>query len=66
VPQLVLYLRGVGSTGMLAQRLVEGAVGLGVDDNIRSGYMRRTMRPGMRSSSSDSPGVPSRREASLA
>jgi uncharacterized protein (DUF2235 family) len=30
VPQLVLYLRGVGSTGMLAQRLVEGAVGLGV------------------------------------
>jgi uncharacterized protein (DUF2235 family) len=39
VPQLVLYLRGVGSTGMLAQRLVEGAVGLGVDDNIRSGYM---------------------------
>ncbi|WP_048708971.1 DUF2235 domain-containing protein [Microvirga massiliensis] len=38
-PQLVLYLRGVGSTGIAAQKLIEGATGLGVDDNIRSGYM---------------------------
>ena len=39
VAQLVLYLRGVGSTGLLAKRLLDGAVGRGVDDNIRSGYM---------------------------
>jgi uncharacterized protein (DUF2235 family) len=38
-PQLVLYLRGVGSTGIVAQKLIEGATGRGVDDNIRSGYM---------------------------
>lgn len=39
VPQLTLYLRGVGSTGLAVQRLVGGAFGEGVDDNIRSGYM---------------------------
>jgi uncharacterized protein (DUF2235 family) len=38
-PQLVLYLRGVGSTGHAIQRLIDGAVGQGVDENIRSGYM---------------------------
>lgn len=39
VPQLTLYLRGVGSTGLAIQRMVGGAFGEGVDDNIRSGYM---------------------------
>jgi uncharacterized protein (DUF2235 family) len=38
-PQMVLYLRGVGSTGLAAQRVFDGAFGHGVDDNIRSGYM---------------------------
>ena len=37
--QITLYLRGVGSTGIALQRLVGGAFGEGVDDNIRSGYM---------------------------
>lgn len=37
--QLTLYLRGVGSTGIALQKLLEGATGEGVDDNIRSGYM---------------------------
>lgn len=39
VPQMVLYLRGIGTTGLRASIIVEGATGLGVDDNIRSGYM---------------------------
>ncbi len=39
VPQLTLYLRGVGSTGLAIQKLVGGAFGEGIDDNIRSGYM---------------------------
>jgi len=39
VQQSVLYLRGVGATGLEAQRIIEGATGLGIDDNIRSGYM---------------------------
>lgn len=38
-PQMVLYLRGVGSTGATAQKIIDGALGRGVDDNIRSGYM---------------------------
>ena len=39
LPQLTLYLRGVGSTGIALQKLLGGATGEGVDDNIRSGYM---------------------------
>jgi uncharacterized protein (DUF2235 family) len=39
VMQIVLYLRGVGTSGLRIERLVEGAIGLGVDDNIRSAYM---------------------------
>ncbi|MDO9500714.1 DUF2235 domain-containing protein [Falsiroseomonas sp.] len=39
IRQITLYLRGVGSTGIALQRLVGGAFGEGVDDNIRSGYM---------------------------
>jgi uncharacterized protein (DUF2235 family) len=39
VQQITLYLRGVGSTGITLQRLVEGAIGDGVDENVRSGYM---------------------------
>lgn len=39
VQQSVLYLRGVGTTGLDIQRIVEGATGLGIDDIIRSGYM---------------------------
>jgi hypothetical protein len=38
VLQIVLYLRGVGTTGLKIETLIEGAVGLGVDDNIRSAY----------------------------
>lgn len=38
VLQIVLYLRGVGTTGLKVETLIEGAVGLGVDDNIRSAY----------------------------
>lgn len=37
-PQITLYLRGVGSTGYRLQRIIDGATGLGVDDNIRSAY----------------------------
>ncbi|WP_209443143.1 DUF2235 domain-containing protein [Falsiroseomonas frigidaquae] len=39
IRQVTLYLRGVGSTGIALQKLVGGAFGEGVDDNIRSGYM---------------------------
>jgi Uncharacterized alpha/beta hydrolase domain (DUF2235) len=39
IPQLVLYLRGVGTEGLHAEVIVEGATGLGVDENIRTGYM---------------------------
>lgn len=38
-PQLTLYLRGVGSTGIALQRVLGGFTGEGVDDNIRSAYM---------------------------
>jgi uncharacterized protein (DUF2235 family) len=37
--QVVLYLRGVGSTGLKVEKLFEGAVGFGIDENIRSAYM---------------------------
>jgi uncharacterized protein (DUF2235 family) len=36
--QLVLYLRGVG-TGGLTDRVIGGALGEGVSNNLRSGYM---------------------------
>ena len=39
VMQVVLYLRGVGTSGLQAEVLVEGAIGLGIDENIRSAYM---------------------------
>jgi len=39
IQQITLYLRGVGSTGIALERLVGGALGKGVDDSIRSGYM---------------------------
>ncbi len=39
IQQVTLYLRGVGTTGIALQRLVGGAFGEGVEDNIRSGYM---------------------------
>lgn len=39
VQQITFYLRGVGSTGIALERLVGGAFGQGIDDNIRSGYM---------------------------
>lgn len=39
VPQIVLYLSGVGTSGLRIERMVEGATGFGVDDNIRSAYM---------------------------
>ena len=38
-PQLTLYLRGIGSTGIGLQRLLGGITGSGIDDNIRSAYM---------------------------
>ena len=37
--QIVLYVRGVGTAGLAIEKLFEGAVGFGVDDNIRSAYM---------------------------
>lgn len=37
--QIVLYLQGIGTTGLKLADLIEGAIGLGVDDNIRSAYM---------------------------
>jgi uncharacterized protein (DUF2235 family) len=37
--QITLYLRGVGTSGLRIERLLEGGTGLGVDDNIRSAYM---------------------------
>jgi uncharacterized protein (DUF2235 family) len=39
VQQLVLYLRGVGTSGTLLQKLIAGATGDGVEDIIRSAYM---------------------------
>ncbi|MDM9629069.1 DUF2235 domain-containing protein [Rhizobium sp. S152] len=39
IPQIVLYLRGIGAAGLQIQRIVEGATGLGIDENIKSGYM---------------------------
>lgn len=39
VMQIVLYLRGVGTSGLRIERLFEGGTGAGVDENIRSAYM---------------------------
>ena len=36
--QIVLYIRGVGTTGLKIETWVEGAIGLGIDENIRSAY----------------------------
>jgi uncharacterized protein (DUF2235 family) len=36
--QIVLYVRGVGTTGLKLETWIEGATGIGVDDNIRSAY----------------------------
>lgn len=38
VQQQVLYLSGVGSAGYAADRLLGGAFGFGLFDNVRSGY----------------------------
>ena len=38
VPQLCLYLRGVGTSGSDLARLFAGATGEGIEDTIRSGY----------------------------
>ncbi|MGL4235296.1 DUF2235 domain-containing protein [Tabrizicola sp.] len=39
VPQLCLYLRGVGTSGSRLERLFAGATGAGTEDIIRSAYM---------------------------
>lgn len=39
IMQVVLYLRGVGTSGLQTEVLIEGATGLGIDENIRSAYM---------------------------
>jgi uncharacterized protein (DUF2235 family) len=39
VLQIVLYLSGVGTSGLQFEKLVAGAIGVGVGDNIRSAYM---------------------------
>lgn len=39
IMQVVLYLRGVGTSGLQTEVLIEGAIGLGIDENIRSAYM---------------------------
>ena len=36
--QIVLYLRGVGTTGLKVGDVIEGAIGFGIDENIRSAY----------------------------
>src|ERR1700712_1291084 len=36
--QIVLYLRGVGTTGLKLGDLIEGATGFGIDENVRSAY----------------------------
>jgi uncharacterized protein (DUF2235 family) len=38
ITQIVLYLRGVGTTGLKFGDVIAGAVGIGVDENIRSAY----------------------------
>jgi hypothetical protein len=42
--QIVLYLRGVGTTGLKLETWIEGATGIGVDDNIRSAILRTLRR----------------------
>src|SRR6202000_3564146 len=37
--QGVLYPRGVATSGLQAEVLIEGMTGLGLDENIRSAYM---------------------------
>jgi uncharacterized protein (DUF2235 family) len=39
IPQLCLYLRGVGTSGSELERLIAGATGEGIEDIIRSAYM---------------------------
>lgn len=36
--QIVLYVRGAGTTGLKLETWIEKATGFGVDDNIRSAY----------------------------
>src|SRR6202000_2273535 len=36
--QIGPYLRGVGTTGLKLETLIEGGLGIGVDSNIRSAY----------------------------
>src|ERR1700737_5593373 len=38
IVQIVLYVRGIGATGLKLETWIEGATGIGVDDNIRSAY----------------------------
>src|SRR5260370_18037065 len=38
IVQIGLYVRGVGRTGWKHETWIEGATGIGVDDNIRSAY----------------------------
>ena len=38
--QIVLYVRGVGTTGLKLETWIEGATGIGVDDNIRFRFRR--------------------------
>jgi uncharacterized protein (DUF2235 family) len=38
VLQIVLYLRGVGTSGLKLESFIEGVTGVGVDENIRSAY----------------------------
>jgi uncharacterized protein (DUF2235 family) len=38
ITQIVLYLRGVGTTGLKLETWIEGVTGIGVDYNIRSAY----------------------------
>ncbi|NDV87435.1 DUF2235 domain-containing protein [Aurantimonas aggregata] len=57
IQQIVLYLRGVGSTGTQIDRLVAGATGAGVEDNIRSAYMflAQNYRPARKEDGHDVP-----------
>ena len=39
IPQLCIYLKGVGTSGSQVERLVAGATGAGIEDIIRTAYL---------------------------
>jgi uncharacterized protein (DUF2235 family) len=39
IPQLCIYLKGVGTSGSQVERLISGATGAGIEDIIRTAYL---------------------------